>query len=226
ASAAVTETLPADTAAPPTLAAVLPWLWAVAARTRHPAGEFAALAYLAPPDCANVVRPYPIGWEIVAKSLTRKITWKPGVSEETEYWLELQAQPLGPVAAPPTPVALYSLYPAAPVSEQYRWHALSTLATTYDYLFALLPQYPAPLHWRALTLATMHNAGESGPRDILSRALRELLAPGPAFDEPATLLLAVGLTYQQPGVRALALEVLLVAIDHGRLVSAALATAL
>ena len=215
---------PAETAGP--LAAALPWLWAVAARTRQPAGEFPALATLTPPDCANVVRPCAMGWEIAAKSLTRKITWKPGVTEETEHWLELQIKPLVPVAAPPTPVALYSLYPGAPTSERHRWQALGTLATTYDYLFALLPQYPAPLHWHALTLISIHNAGESGPRDILSRALRELLAPGPAFDEPATLLLAIGLTHHLAPVRALALEALLAATDHGRLVPAALATTL
>jgi hypothetical protein len=201
----------------------LPWLWAVAARTRQPAGEFPILAALTPPDCANVVRPCAMGWEIVAKSLTRNITWKPGVTEETEHWLELQAQPVGPVAPPPTAVALYSLYPAAPASERYRWQALSTMATTYDYLFALLPQYPAPLHWYALKLVALHNAGESGPRDILSQALRELLAPGPAFDESATLLLAIGLTYHLASVRALALEALLMAIDHGRLVPGSLA---
>jgi hypothetical protein len=60
----------------------------------------------------------------------------------------------------------------------------------------------------------------------MSRALHGLLAPGAAFDEPATLLLAVGLTHQQGSVRALALETLLAAIDYGRLVPAALAAAL
>ncbi|MGI4864328.1 MAG: DUF6493 family protein [Janthinobacterium lividum] len=208
------------------LAAALPWLWAVAARTRQPAGEFPALAALTPPDCANVMRPCAMGWEIVAESLTRKITWKPGVTEETEHWLELRVQPLVPVAAPPMPVALYALYPAAPPAPKYRWNALTALATNYRYLASLLPQYPAPLHWQALTLAAMRDSGEIGPRQVLSEVLRELLAPGPAFEEPATLLLAVSLTHQQPPVRALALEALLSATDHGRLVPAALAAAL
>ena len=52
------------------------------------------------------------------------------------------------------------------------------------------------------------------------------LAPGPVFDEPATLLLAIGLTHHLAPVRALALEALLSATDHGRLVPTALATAL
>jgi hypothetical protein len=216
----------APSAATGSLAAALPWLWAVAARTRQPDGEFPALAALTPPDCANVVRPCAMTWEIVAKSRTYKVNWKPGVTEETEHWLELQSGPLEPVAVPPTPVALYSLYPAAPPTTSYRWNALTVLATTYDYLAALLPQYPVPLHWRALSLAAMRDSGESGPRQVLSQALRDLLAPGPAFDEPATLLLAIGLTYQQPPVRALALEVLLAAIEHGRLVPTALAAAL
>ena len=226
-AAAVADALRlAPSAAAGSLAATLPWLWAVAARTRQPDGEFPALAALTPPDCANVVRPCPMGWEVTPQSITRKITWKPGVTEETEHWLELQSGPLEPVAAPPTPVALYSVYPAAPPTTSYRWNALSALATTYDYLAALLPQYPAPLHWRALALAALRDSGESGPRQVLSQAMRDLLAPGPAFGEAATLLLAVGLTYQQPPVRALALETLLAAIDHGRLVPADLATAL
>ena len=226
-AAAVADALRlAPSAAAGSLAAALPWLWAVAARTRQPDGEFPALAALTPPDCANVVRPCPMGWEVVPRSITRKITWKPGVTEETEHWLELQSGPLAPVAAPPTSVALYSLYPAAPPTISYRWNALSALATTYDYLAALLPQYPAPLHWRALSLAAMRDSCESGPRQVLSQALRDLLAPGSALDEAGTLLLAVGLTYQQPPVRALALETLLAAIEHGRLVPAALAAAL
>ena len=212
--------------APVALPEALPWLWAVAARTRQPGGEFPALAALTPPQCANVVRPCAMTWEIVAESLTRKISWKPGVTEETERWLELQARPLGPVAAPPTPVALYSLYPAAPLTSKYRWNELATLGANYPYLASLLPYYLAPLHWRALLLSDLRDAGGASIRQVLSQVLREQLAPGPAFDEPATLLLAIGLTYQQPPVRALALEALLAATDHGRLVPAALAAAL
>lgn len=212
--------------APVALPEALPWLWAVAARTRQPGGEFPALAALTPPQCANVVRPCAMTWEIVAESLTRKITWKPGVTEETERWLELQARPLGPVAAPPTLVALYSLYPAAPPTSKYRWNELATLGANYPYLASLLPHYLAPLHWRALLLADLRDAGGASIRQVLSQVLREQLAPGPAFDEPATLLLAIGLTYHQPPVRALALEALLAATDHGRLVPAALAAAL
>ena len=215
---------PAEAAAP--LTEALPWLWAVAARTRQPAGEFPTLAALTPPDCANVVRPCAMGWEIVAESLTRKISWKPGVTEETERWLELRARPLVPVAALPTPVALYALYPADTLPSKYRWSDLAILGANYPYLASLLPHYLAPLHWRALTLSALRDAGETSIRQALHQVLRGLLAPGPALDEPATLLLAIGLTYQQPPVRALALEALLAAIDHGRLVPATLAAAL
>lgn len=152
ATALLTTTPSSTSAAQPSpdaagaLAAALPWLWAVAARTRQPAGEFAALGALAPSDCANVVRPCPMGWDIVPQSHTHKVTWKPGVTEETEHWLELRMQPLVPVAAPPTSVALYALYPAAPTAFSYRWNALSALGANYPFLATLLPQYPDPLH--------------------------------------------------------------------------------
>ena len=218
---------PAKMAATPVaLAAALPWLWAVAARTRQPAGEFPALTALRPPDCANVVQPCPMGWDIVPVSHTYKITWKPGVTEETDNWLELQVRALAPVAAPPTPVAVYALHPAAPPTANYRWHALTTLTHSYAYLAALLPQYPAPLHWRTLALAATRDTGESGPHNVLSAVLRHLLLSGPALDEPTTLLLAVGLTQHQPAGRALALEALLAIIEYGRLVPEALAAAL
>jgi hypothetical protein len=208
------------------LAAALPWLWAVAARTRQPLGEFPTLAALTPPACANVVRPCAMAWEIVNQSRTHKVSWKPGVTEETERWQELQARPLAPVAAPPTPVVLYSLYPAEPLNPKYRWNDLAALGANYPHLAGLLPHYPAPLHWRPFTLSALRDSAETGFRQVLNQVLRGLLVPGPAFDEPATLLLAVGLTYQQPPVRALALETLLAAIDHGRLVPGALAAAL
>lgn len=228
-STSETPPLTQSAEAPPgslSLAAALPWLWAVAARTRQPAGEFSALAALLPPDCANVVHPCAMSWEIVNQSRTHKVTWKPGVTEETERWQELQARPLRPVAAPPTPVALYSLYPAEPSNPKYCWNDLAALGANYPHLASLLPQYLAPLHWRPFTLSALRDSAETGFRQLLNQVLRGLLAPGPTFDEPVTLLLAVGLTYQQPTVRALALEALLAAIDYGRLVPAALAAAL
>ena len=231
ASAATSETPPPTQSAkiasdPLSLAVALPWLWAVAARTRQPAGEFPALAALTPPDYANVVHPCAMSWEVVNQSRTHKVSWKPGVTEETERWQELQARPLRPVAASPTPVALYSLYPAEPSHPKYCWNDLAALGANYPHLAGLLPHYPAPLHWRPLTLSALRDSGETGFRQVLNQVLRGMLAPGPAFDEPATLLLALGLTYLQPPVRALALETLLAATDHGRLVPAALAAAL
>ena len=167
-----------------------------------------------------------MGWDVAAASRTHKVSWKPGITEETEHWLELQVWPLVPVVAPPTPVALYSLYPAAPANPKYCWNDLAALGANYPYLAGLLPQYLAPLHWRPFTLSTMRDTGETGFRQIISQVLRGLLAPGSALNGPAALYLALGLTYPQPPVRALALETLLATIDHGRLVPAALAAAL
>ncbi|WP_046242452.1 DUF6493 family protein [Hymenobacter terrenus] len=216
------QLLPASTAAVSgTLDEALPWLWAVAARTRHPTAEFPELASLTTNDYPGVVRPWQPSWELQRKSNTYVEKWKPGKPEVTDRWTELRLLPEHTDAAVPNKLLLYSLHTAFKVNEPHHiWHYIGSLSSDYPFLVALLPQYQAPLHWHTLRLAATRDTVDSTTRDVLSQALRSLLGPGPQFDEPATLLLAVGLTHNAPVCRALALEVLLAAVELHRLAPA------
>lgn len=225
--APTTEPLPAPPtsagAEPSSLAEALPWLWAVAARTRQPAGHFPTLASLTPRECPNVAQPWQPVWELYPKSNTYVEEWKPGKPTVTEQWLDLLVHAKATLAPAPSNLLLYSLHGMLKnTGLPYQWRCLQALAANYPFLLALLPQYPAPLYWHTLALAATRDIVDSSNRDVLLQAMRGLLADGPAFDEPTTLLLAIGLTYNAPACRALALEALLAAIATGRLVPAAL----
>jgi len=225
------EPLPAlpapPTAAPGALAEALPWLWAVAARTRQPAGHFPTLASLTPRECPNVAQPWQPVWEFQPKSNSYVEEWKPGKPTVTEHWLDLLVHPKATLSAAPSDLLLYSLHGKLKNTGQpYQWRRLQALAADYPFLLALLPQYPAPLYWHTLALAATRDTVDSSNREVLVQAMRSLLGDGAAFDEPATLLLAIGLTYNAPACRALAFEALLAASATGRLVPAALGTVL
>jgi hypothetical protein len=208
---------------PGLLDGALPWLWAVAARTRQPAGHFPALASLTPRECPNVAQPWQPVWELQPKSKSYIEEWKPGKPTVTEHWLDLLVHPKTSLSLAPSDLLLYSLHGKLKNTGQpYQWRRLQALATDYPFLVALLPQYPAPLYWHTLALAATRDTVDSSNRDVLLQAMRSLLGDGDAFDEPTTLLLAIGLTYNAPACRALALEVLLAAVATGRLVPDAL----
>jgi hypothetical protein len=218
-----------DSTAPATLAEALPQLWAVAARTRQPAATYPELHGLTLNECPNVGQPWHPRWELHPKSRTYREQWKPGKPEVTERWTELHiwTGPKGGAAA--SSLLLYSLHAAyrPPQGESHHsWRHVGPLAADYPFLAALLPQYQTPLYWHTLRLAATRDTVDSTTRTVLSQAMRSLLEPGAPFDAPASLLLAIGLTHNAATVRALALEVLLAAIANGRLVPAALGTAL
>ncbi|MDJ0365794.1 DUF6493 family protein [Hymenobacter sp. H14-R3] len=204
---------PAPGAGAAALAAALPQLWAVAARTKQPAGEFPGLAGVAAAGVPGVVHPWQPSWWVGVQSRTYKQPWGPDQPDITQHWTAvLLALPLTPAPVPPT--LLYSLAATVPLEAAEPFVNLDNyagaLADDYPFLGALLPQYPAPLHWHTLRISNT---------DTLSAAtLTSLLGPGPCFEEAATLLLARTLGYQN----ALAVEVLLAATKHRRLVPAAL----
>jgi hypothetical protein len=218
-----------DSTAPATLAEALPQLWAVAARTKQPTATYPELHGLTLNECPNVGQPWHPRWELQPKSRTYREQWKPGKPEVTERWTELNiwTGPKGGAAA--SSLLLYSLHAAyrPPHGESHHsWRHIGPLAADYPFLAALLPQYPAPLYWHTLRLAATRDTVDSTNRTVFSQAMRSLLTPGPTFDEPTSLVLAIGLTHNASAVRALALEVLLAAIAYGRLVPAALGAAL
>ncbi|MDJ0365792.1 DUF6493 family protein [Hymenobacter sp. H14-R3] len=217
---------PAEAGATP-LAEALPWLWAVAARTRQPAGHFPALASLTDNPCPNVAQPWQPVWELLPKSNTYVERWRPGEPEVTEHWLELLILDKTTRSPAPSKLLIYSLHNnLVNIGAPHQWRCLQALATDFPFLVALLPQYPAPLYWHVLGLAATRDTVDSTNREVLLQALRSLLGPGPLFDEPTTLLLAIGLTYNAPACRALALEALLAAVAERRLLPAALGAAL
>jgi hypothetical protein len=212
---------------PSTLAEALPWLWAVAARTQQPAGEFPELAGLTAVPCPGVVRPWQPGWELQRQSNTYVVKWKPGEPEVTDHWTELRLLPEPTSGTAPCGLLIYSLHTSFTLREpHHHWLHVGPLATDFPFLIALLPQHPAPLYWHTLRLAATRDAVDSTTRTVISQALRSLLEPGPRFDAPVSVVLAVGLTHNAALCRALALEVLLAAVENQRLEPAALGQAL
>jgi hypothetical protein len=197
----------------------LPALWAVAARTKQPAGTFPELASLTPGTIPGAAWPWQPNWEAVPLTRTYNDTWLAGNPEVTEHWTELR------IALPTTtdavsPLLLYALHATVPDRLGYEWTRYSYwLTADYPFLASLLPNSLAALHWHTLRVAAYT------PSDLISAALTSLYAgPGPRFDEAATLLLALGLTHETDYCRALAVEVMLAAITVSRLVPTALGT--
>ena len=205
------------------LAAALPWLWVVAARTRYPQAVLDELRPLA--NYPGVATPWQPGWHLQSATRTDKRPWNKAQPEVTYTWQELLVPTAQPATRPPSPLLLYSLHAQLPGGEHsYLW----SLPVTLPFLLTLLPNNPAPLHWHLLRTAcrTDEEGKSSAGRDVMQLVQRSLLAAGPAFDESASLLLATGLVHAAPTVRALALEALLAATDHGRLEPVLLGAAL
>lgn len=202
-------------AAQPTLEEALPWLWAVAARTRQPEAELPELRALT--EYPGVAAPWAPRWQVTPKSHRYVDTWKIGRPEHVSRWQELELRQVPASRAVPSALLLYSLH-ACYAHEQY---ASWQLEADFAFLVNMLPNYPTPLYWHALRSAGIRS-GQQDSGGLISQALTALLYPGPRFDEAATLLLAVGLCYGAAECRVLALEVLLAAVDNGRLDAGAL----
>ncbi|RFP65218.1 hypothetical protein D0N36_10170 [Hymenobacter lapidiphilus] len=215
-----TQWVSGETPAPPTLAEALPWLWAVAARTRAPQVSWPELATLA--DYPGLAEPWQPGWYMDVKTHTINQSYN---KEQPEYIYQTHelTVPTAEPAAPPSPLLLYSLHARLPQKDHsYIWPLLEDP----NFLLSLVPNNPAPLHWHLLRSAFSTSEGYSEEQALLTKQLHASLADGPVYEEPATVLLAVGLLYSKPAARALAWEVLLAAADTGRLVPVALGTAL
>jgi hypothetical protein len=201
-----------------TLAEALPQLWAVATRTKQPAAELPVLTGLEAAGLPGVVQPWQPSWQVVAQSKTYIDKWLPDQPEVTENWVELHVTTALTTDAVPTPL-LYSLHATVP-GEPGRFRLqnyVGQLVAAFPFLVALVPQYPAPLHWHTLRLSAAWV-----PSELMSPVLHSLLAPGPRFDEAATLLLALGLGHEIASCQGLAVEVLLAAVAQQRLVPAPL----
>ncbi|WP_157541429.1 DUF6493 family protein [Hymenobacter aerophilus] len=204
----------------PTLAEVVPWLWAVAARTRYPQAALPELTALA--NYPGLAEPWQPSWRINTETHTVKQSYNKAEPEYVYQTHELVV-PTAEAAAPPSPLLLYSLHAQLPQKKHtYIWSLFEDLS----FLHSLLPNNPASLQWHLLRSAFTTSEGYSEEQSGLSKQLHALLNDGPAYEEPATVLLAVGLLYGKSTVRALAWEVLLAAVGTGRLVPVALGNAL
>ncbi|WP_324679171.1 DUF6493 family protein [Hymenobacter sp. GOD-10R] len=202
------------------LTEALPWLWAVAARTRYPTAELPALAALG--ELPGLARPWQPGWTLAEIGLTYVRTWEKGKPTVTDKHVELLV-PVTPATRPAPPLLPYAAY--AGLSERidmYAWTLHFYVPTTV----ALLPNNPEPLHWHVLRTCCRTDEAGSEVRDTMQRSLAGLLGTGPHHAVGTSTLLAAGLVHQAPTVRAMALEVLLSATDTGRLVPADLGRAL
>lgn len=205
---------------PPALDEVLPWLWAVVARTRQPQATLPALAALG--DYPGLATPWVPTWSVATRTEIYKQPWNKEEPERAYHYRELTVATAEP-ATPPSPLLLYSLH--ARLSQKDHAH-LWALVADHSFLLSLLPNNPDPLQWHLLRSAFRTSEGYSEEHALMNKQLHALLADGPAYDESASTLLAVGLLYNFPAGRALAWEVLLAAASTGRLVPAALGSAL
>ncbi|WP_139924442.1 DUF6493 family protein [Hymenobacter sp. DG01] len=201
------------------LAEALLWLWAVAARTRLPYQELPNLAAL--PDYHGVTRPWHPKWHFEQKTHTYKQSWNKQKPEVTNTWQELMVLTTPVPRGLPNPLLLYSYY-AQPPKSTTGWYSLFSLQLELPFLLSLFPNNPDPLYWHLIRLGGRTDEADTTAQEVIQTALYSLLTAGPFFSEPATLLLALGLTHSAPAGRAVALEALLASIDLGRLVPAAL----
>ncbi|MET4108293.1 DUF6493 family protein [Hymenobacter sp. UYP22] len=204
------------------LTEALPWLWAVAARTRYPEATFEELRPLA--DYPGVAAPWQPGWHFEPVTHVYQQRWNKQQPTRTESWTELRVPTEHPGQQPPSPLLLYSLHARLHQkgSRSYLW----SLVGGVNFLLSLVPAHPGPLHWHLVRTLYKTNDTYSEERNVQQQVLHTLLLPGPAFAEPTTLLLALALVQADAPGRALALEVLLAAIEHSRLAPYALGRAL
>ena len=194
-------------------AEALPELWAVAARTKAPAGIFATLSAALGYDYAGVTQPLRSTFEAVARENCYPDPAQP--AQVGSYRFVDLAWSSGAVGAAPSPLLLYA--PPVGKSEAGSWEENSLLTNNLSFMAALLPNYAAPVYDQVLRCAAWADNLETTERDVLAEALRTLLGPGPAFAAAATAVLASGLIHHTPPCRSLGQEVLLQAIAHGRL---------
>ncbi|TGE07823.1 DUF6493 family protein [Hymenobacter fodinae] len=201
--------------APLALADALPWLWVVAARTRFPYQELPELAALA--NYPGVAKPWLPEWHFEQKTHTYKQSWNKQQPEITNTWQELTVHTPPVPRGLPSSLLLYSHYVQPPKSTT-DWYSVLSLQVELPFLLSLFPLNPDPLYWHLIRFSCRTDESDSTDREAVQTALHSLLAPGPVFSEPATLLLAIGLTHATPAGRAIALEALLASVDAGRLV--------
>jgi hypothetical protein len=179
------------------LTEALPWLWAVAARTRYPEVVFEELRSLA--DYPDVAAPWQPGWRFEPVTYVHQQRWNKEQPTRTETWTELHVPTEHQGQQPPSPLLVYSLHARLRQDgSRYLW----SLVGGIDFLLSLLPANPAPLHWHLVRTLyhTNHTYGEE--RSVQQQVLHTLLLPGPAFAEPTTLLLAIALLQSVAAGRA------------------------
>lgn len=204
-------------ASSPNCTAELPWLWAVAARTRQPHAPLPALQHYAQHPGVDV--PWQPTWKIEQNSHTYKQLWNKAKPEVTECWQELVLDTAEPKQPLPSGLLLYSLHASVAAHNHY---SLWATAADLPFLLTLLPNHPEPLYWHLIRIGCRTAGKDPSSQDAVRVVLHSLLQPGATYTEAATLLLALGLTHAAPGCRAVALEVLLAAIEAGRLAPVAL----
>jgi len=197
-----------------TLAAALPELWAVAARTKAPAHVFPDLPARLGYDYAGIMQPLR---PVPAIQTGENHFPQPQVSGQTTAtyrWTEVHwhSGADGPL---PSPLLVYS--PPAAKSKEGSWEHNMLLKSDFQFLVSLLPNYPAPLYEDILRRAAWADNLESSERDLVAQALHALLGPGPAYELAASALLASGLIHHAPLCRGLSQEVLVQAVANGRL---------
>ena len=206
---------------PPPLAEALPWLWAVAARTRHPEAGLPELRALG--DYPGLATPWQPSWHFAAASHTYQQPWNKKEPVHIHTWQELHVVTEPEGQRPPSPLLLYSVH--ARLRQKDNPH-LWSVGSDLPFLLSLLPNAPESLHWHVLRTACRVNEGYSEERAMLLNLLESLLGAGPRFTAATAALLAAGLLHYAPLCRALALEVLLAAIGHRRLTPTLLGQAL
>ncbi|HEX8328379.1 MAG TPA: DUF6493 family protein [Hymenobacter sp.] len=200
------------------VAEAMPELWAVAARTKLPAGSFPALPVALGYDYSGVAQPLRSAFAVVQRENQYPDPERPG-HIRTHRFVEL-AWDSGAPEAPPSPLLLYT--PPVGKSQHGSWEQNSVMADDLPFLLALVPQHATPLYDQVLRSAAWADNLEATERDVVALALRALLIPGPALGTAETALLASGLIHHTPLCRSLAQEVLLRAVAEGRLLPAVL----
>jgi len=205
--------LPGERTTGCTLAEALPWLWAVAARTKFPERDFAEWPALPGADYPGVRSPWVPAWQPETTITQHVAYWLPGKPETTQRTVKLAFASQYTSQGAPSPLLLYSLHVRFRGMGQGHWQLGSILRS----LSSLVPHNLSALHWHVVRSAAWTDRLETTERDILLAALPTLLDAGPVFVESTTLLLAVSLLHHTPTCRALALEALLSACTTGRL---------
>ncbi len=212
-AAGLRSLLPGEDTAGYTLAEALPWLWAVAARTKFPEREFAEWPALPGADYPGVRGPWAPVWELKVETTKHVAYWQPGKPETTLRTVKLDFTSQYTSQGAPSPLLLYSLHARFRGMAQAHWQLGSVIRS----LSSLVPHNLSSLHWHVVRSAAWTDRLETTGLNILLAALSTLLDEGPVFAESTTMLLAVSLLHHTPSCRALALEALLSACATSRL---------